>query len=57
MAMPGWARNTLDYGLILLLLAVILWLVFYGKEVPDENENEAVVSWCGDSGVYGVGRV
>lgn len=46
-SMPGWFRAVLDYGLILLLLVVILWLISHKKEVSDEDENEAVVSWCG----------
>ncbi len=57
MAMPRRLRAALDYGLILLLLVVILWLVSKKKDVSDENENEAVVSWCDNSGVDGVGWV
>lgn len=54
--MPAWLRATLDYGLILLVLLVILWVIVFvpRKDVSGDEKTTMVDSvWCAPD-YYGV---
>lgn len=50
MALPNWGRAVLDYGLILLILAAILWVIAFRGPNDEEKDETVVPVRSGDTG-------